>query len=162
MLRLSVAVIVGVLLLTGIYWMLATDVYDDPTPLEQNEAESQTQMRRNSLPIEFDPESSCDEIRANVTSLIKASKSCAVNKDCALFSPGCPFGCVDAVRRSQIPQIKSAYRDYTKKCGACVYMCPQPAFERLAVCEKSECVVREKSAEVLERETVDLSSAPET
>ncbi len=162
MLRLSVTVVVGALLIVGMFWMLATPVYDDPTLNEQSEAKSQAQTPKNSLPIELSRDLSCDARMADVRSLIQASKSCVVTKDCALFSPGCPFGCVDAARRSQIPQIKSAYRDYAKKCGACVYMCPQPAFERWAVCKNSVCVVGEKSAKLSEKATPDPLGAPES
>lgn len=124
-------------------------VNGEPTAAEQSTVNADSQAPETVLSGEPGPESDCDAHRADVRSLIQASKSCSVDKDCALFSPGCPFGCVDAVQVSQIPRIKTAYSDYARSCGACAYMCPQPASERRAACEKSECVVREMSAQPL-------------
>jgi len=160
-LRLSVSVIVGVLLVAGTFWMLAPDVGEDPMLHVQTEVKPQAQAPKTSPPIEPSGDSSCDASRADVKRLIQASKSCVVDKDCALFSPGCPFGCSDAVRRSEIPQIKSAYRDYANKCGACVYMCPQAASDRTAVCRKSVCVVEETSAKLSEKVILEPRGVPE-
>ena len=155
--RVVIAIIVGVLLVAGLFWMLAAQNIDDSTAPETTEAEFQAQSPEQPLHIDIASAEDCAASLANTKSLIQASKSCAVDKDCVLFSPGCPFGCVDAVRRSEIPRIKSAYRDHSKKCGACVYMCPQPANEQQAVCEQSQCVVRDRTTKRLEQDTIDLS-----
>lgn len=139
--RVFFCAIVPAVMVAGALCVLAGCVNGEPTAAEESAVKADTQG----------PESDCDAHRADVRSLIQASKSCSVDKDCALFSPGCPFGCVDAVRVSQISGIKAAYRDYARSCGACAYMCPQPASERRAACEKSECVVREMSAQPLIR-----------
>lgn len=161
--RLTLTVILGASLVAALSCMQATHVSDDSTITEQSDTTSQSQTPKDPDSIQSSPDSDCDANQANVRGLIQASKTCAVNKDCVLFSPGCPFGCVDAVHRSQVPLIKSAYSDYARKCGACVYMCPQPAFEQWAVCEESRCVVREKTKGLLKKRTLeDLQETPET
>lgn len=149
--------IAGFLLVAGLFWMLATQESDDATLPDTTEAGFQAQSSKKPQAIDIASGPDCDASLANTRSLIQASKSCAVDKDCALFSPGCPFGCVDAVRRSEISRIKSAYLDHSKMCGTCAYMCPQPANKQQAVCEKSRCVVRDQTTKRLEQHTIDLS-----
>ena len=154
--RVVITIIVGALLVAGLLWMPAAQNIDGPTLPETTESEIQAQLSEEPLRIDIASAEDCGATLANTKSLIQASKSCAVDKDCVLFSPGCPFGCVDAVRRSEIPRIKSAYRDYSEKCGACVYMCPQPANKQQAVCEQSQCVVRDSATKRLEQDSIDL------
>jgi hypothetical protein len=103
----------------------------------------------------------CEEREEQVQALIEDAKTCKADADCSLFSPGCPFGCVDSMRADSVAKVKEAYRSYTDRCSACVYMCAASLYGRYATCDSGRCAVKEKRRPGLESETARLLGIPD-
>lgn len=66
----------------------------------------------------------CEGKTQAVQTLLDASGFCNADQDCALIRPGCPFGCLKAVRRDAAERITASVAEHSLVgCASCQYRC---------------------------------------
>src|SRR5262245_52152600 len=62
---------------------------------------------------------------------VSEKNSCKSSSECAVLTPGCPFGCYVGVRRADLAAVQARVQELSSTLGAdctCKYRCPtQPA-----------------------------------
>lgn len=95
----------------------------------------------------------CLALEGEINLDIIAAGDCNSDADCAFESFGCPFGCIDAINRNSIDLVRTKARDYRAQCSPCEYRCAEPGLQQLPKCVNNQCIVFEKTIEMLQDET---------
>ena len=166
MFRSIVSVVIGFLATIAIAWLftvLLSSGPELPSAPERTviEAAPSASASITKIDLKFTEVPSCELEAERVQSLIESFKGCDTDSACTLFSPGCPFGCTDSIQADSIPIVQEAYRIYSEKCPACVYMCANSPYGRYAACDGGRCVMKEKRRPDLEGETERLLTTPD-
>ena len=99
---------------------------------------------------------SCEETENSLRERVETARYCATDADCTLFDYGYPIECMTSVAKSEITDLRHAYRKYEESCDFRVYFdCPAEPMERRAVCRESRCSVSLETTDILENETLD-------
>ena len=84
-------------------------------------------------------ELSCKAFEQNFAELIGGSRDCNTDADCVVTEFGCPFGCANAVNRSKLQGLQSAYLESAESCRSCLYDCGIGPSTVLPVCRSGKC-----------------------
>lgn len=78
---------------------------------------------------------------------------CSSDIDCTFESFGCPFGCIDAVNLSNVELVRTKAQNYRTECSPCEYRCAAPGLQQIPKCVNNQCIVFEKTIDMLQDET---------
>jgi hypothetical protein len=156
--RVTITSAIAWLLAIGLLWFMIMIDSDESRWLKTGSSErgedavTKPVLQPANQPV--DP--TCEETELSLQNRVDTSRYCMTDNDCTLFDFGYPIDCMTSVARTEITELRYAFRRYEESCDHRVYFdCPTEPMERRAVCRDNRCTVSLESIDVLEEETLD-------
>lgn len=156
--RLGPATVLVSAIAAVLLWLLASWIEGNP-PWRAPEI-SGTEATGDPSPAAPDPQiaaaENCHDVEQEMRDLVRHSRSCVSDADCAILDYGYPIECLTSVARSEISSLRTAFRRYHRSCEYRVYYdCPTGDVQRRPVCRNRTCSVELTALDSLKDQTLD-------